>query len=57
MTTGSDIDFTVSEENGRVVITPQGDWIVRTIGPMEKKLRSLEPLSGQVILDVTHLGA
>lgn len=56
MTTGSDIDFTVSEENGRVVITPQGDWIVRTIGPMEKKLRSLEPLSSQVILDVTHLG-
>lgn len=57
MTIGSDINFTVSQENGRLVIAPQGDWTVRNIGRMEKKLRALEPMDSPAALDISQLGA
>lgn len=56
MTTGSDINFTISEENGSLVLVPEGDWTVHTIGRMEKKLRALEPLQMQAVIDVSQLG-
>jgi len=56
MTTGSDIDFTVSEENGYLVIAPQGDWTVHTIGRVDKRLRTLEQMSSEALLDLTGLG-
>lgn len=56
MTTDSDINFTVSEENGLLVIVPEGDWVVQTIGKMEKKLRALEPMAMQAALDLSRLG-
>jgi len=57
MTTGSDIDFTVSEESGHLVIVPKGDWTVHTIGRMETKLRALEPMQSEAVLDLTELGS
>lgn len=56
MTTGSDIDFAVSEENGTVVIAPKGDWTVHTIGRMDAKLRALEPMPSPARLDLSALG-
>lgn len=56
MTTGLDINFTISDANGRLVITPVGDWTVHTIGDIDEKLRALEPLDKQANLDVSAVG-
>ena len=56
MTTGTSIDFTISEENGKLTITPVGDWTVRALGQIDKKLRELEPSQVQIYLDVSRLG-
>ena len=39
-----------------MVLVPAGDWIVHTIGQVEKALRALEPLPSEIILDVSQLG-
>ena len=55
MTTGSDIDFSISKESGHLVIAPRGDWTVHTIGRIEAKLRALEPMQSEAVLDLTEL--
>lgn len=56
MATGSNIELTISEENGRVVIGPVGDWTVRNIGAINAQLRALEPMSEPVMIDLGTLG-
>lgn len=56
MTTQLNIDFTASEEDGHLVITPTGDWTVHTIGDINKRLRGLEPIERELVLDLSDLG-
>lgn len=55
MTTGSTIDLAVSKEDGHWVIAPEGDWTVRTIGAVDKRLRALEPFDALAVLDLSNL--
>ena len=55
MTATSDIDFEISDTDGKLTIIPLGDWTVRTLGKIETRLRGLEPSDRQFHLDVSHL--
>ena len=57
MTTDLDIDFTVADKDGKLTLTPQGNWTVRMLGEVERKLRALEPTNQQLYLNVADIDA
>ena len=52
------IDFAVTEEDGRVVIAPVGDWVTENLWRVDARLRALEAQIGdrEAVFDVRGLG-
>ncbi len=52
------IDISVSREDGRVVLTPIGDWVTDNLAQVDKRLRALEAQIGErsAVFDVRRLG-
>lgn len=50
--------LTVSEADGRAVLQPSGDWLIETIGQMDRQMRAVEQQHSakQISLDVSGLG-
>ncbi len=57
MTKQAHIDISVAETDGCLVISPQGDWTVYTIGAVDAELRALAKTPCPPIIDLGQLDA
>ncbi len=56
MTRGSDTGISFFQEGDRLVIAPQGDWTVHTVGALDARLRAMEMPDEPAVIDVSGLG-